>query len=365
MLAKTGKPVLRAARRPEARPLHGPGRQAPRRTRRPLAQLGQRAGASQPEGPGKPEQPGKAEQPGKPEQPGKAARRGPRTARNARTGRGYRLAGVLAIVLVAGGAAAFAAVQYGSRPGARAAISSADLPAATRNSAAAWVASQVASTDVVACDPVMCQALEAHGTAAARVRELWPGTDNVAGAAVVVATPAVQGHLGTRLETAAPGVIARFGAGNRQIVIRAMAPQGAAVYRSDVAGDLAARKSSGAQLARQPSTSFSATEKKQLTAGHVDTRLMVVIAIAASKHPVQVVAFGDPSPGQPAAPLRSAELAYSGSAGKASVLAALNGMAASNPAYRAARITTVRLRTGHTALLIEFSAPSPLGLLGY
>jgi hypothetical protein len=32
--------------------------------------------------------------------------------------------------------------------------------------------------------------------------------------------------------------------------------------------------------------------------------------------------------------------------------------------YRASHITAVRLRTGQTVLQVEFSAPSPLGLLG-
>ena len=105
---------------------------------------------------------------------------------------------LLAVVLVAMGAGVFAFMHYGDRPRASAAISSADLPAATRNSAAAWVARQVASADVVACDPVMCRALETHGMPAARLRVLWPGTDNLAGSAVVVATPAVQSHLGAR-----------------------------------------------------------------------------------------------------------------------------------------------------------------------
>jgi hypothetical protein len=296
----------------------------------------------------------------------KAARK--RSESAARTGRGYRVAGLVAIVVVAAGAAAYAVTHYAGRSGHSAPISSAQIPAAIRDGAAAWVASQVASNDVVACDPVMCQALEAHGMAAARVRELWPGSANLAGATVVVATPAVQGNLGTRLDTVdAPGVMARFGSGDRQIVIRATAAQGAPTYWAHVAGDLAARKSAGSQLARQPLTRFSTEDRNLLVAGRVDPRLMVVIAIAATKHPVQVVAFGDPSPGQPAAPLRSAELAYTGSAVKAWVEAALKAAAdtTDTAAYRDAHVGTMRLRNGQTVLLIQFSAPSPLGLLGY
>ena len=90
------------------------------------------------------------------------------------------MVGLLAIVLIAMGAGAFAFVHYSQRPVANAAISSADLPLTTRNSAAAWVAGQVAAADLVACDPVMCRALETHGMAAARLRLLWPGSENLA-----------------------------------------------------------------------------------------------------------------------------------------------------------------------------------------
>jgi hypothetical protein len=275
------------------------------------------------------------------------------------------VAGLLAVVLVVMGAGAFIFVHYGHRPVANAAISSADLPLTTRNDAAAWVAGQVAAGNMVACDPVMCRALETHGVTAARLRVLWPGSDDLAGAAVVVATPAVQSHLGARLDTVdAPGIIARFGAGNRQIVIRTMAPHGAAAYRSAVAADLSERKSSGQVLVSKSSIHWSAAEKTQLAAGQVDVRLMVVIVDLAANHTVQVVAFGDGSPGTPSAPLRSAELAYSGSAAKKALLDGLAAVATGSPVYRPSHITTVRLRTGRTALLVEFSAPSPLGLLG-
>jgi hypothetical protein len=294
----------------------------------------------------------------------KAARKTKGGPQKTGTGRAYRVAGLLAVVLIAMGAGAFLFVHYSHHPVASAAISSADLPLTTRNNAAAWVAGQVAAGDVVACDPVMCHALETHGMAAGRLQMLWPGSENLAGAAVVVATPAVQSHLGARLDTVdAPGIIARFGAGNRQIVIRVMAPRGAAAYRSALAADLSDRKSSGQALVSTSSMHWSATEKRQLAAGQVDARLMVAIVDLAAKHPVQVVAFGDGGPGVPSAPLRSAELAYSGSAAKKALL---NGLVTEGggPVYRASHITTVRLRTGQTVLQVEFSAPSPLGLLG-
>jgi hypothetical protein len=302
-----------------------------------------------------------AKRPAKP----KAARKAKSGPRKTGTGRAYRVAGLLAVVLIAMGAGAFLFVHYSHRPVASAAISSADLPLTTRNSAAAWVAGQVAVGDKVACDPVMCRALEKDGVASARFRVLWPaGADSLAGVTVVVATPAVQSHLGARLDAVdAPGIIARFGSGRRQIVIRVMAPHGAALYKSALAADLSERKSSGQVLASSPSIHWSAAEQKQLAAGKVDVRLMVAIADLAASHPVQVLAFGDGGPGAPNAPLRSAELAYSGTTAKNALLDGLATIAISGPEYQALHTTTVRLRTGQTALLVEFSAPSPLGLL--
>jgi hypothetical protein len=304
-----------------------------------------------------------SKRPAKPKGPRKAPPSGPQKTG---TGRAYRVAGLLAVVLIAMGAGAFLWVHYSHRPVANAAISSDDLPLATRNSAAAWVAGQVAAGDAVGCDPVMCHALEKTGVTSARLHLLWPaGPDSLAGVAVVVATPAVQSHLGARLDTMdAPGIIARFGAGKRQIVIRVMAPRGAAAYRSALAADLSDRKSSGQALVSTSSIHWSEVEKSQLAAGQVDVRLMVAIVDLAASQPVQVVAFGDGGPGVPSAPLRSAELAYSGSAAKKALVDGLAAAAANSPVYRASHITAVRLRTGQTVLQVEFSAPSPLGLLG-
>ena len=175
---------------------------------------------------------------------------------------------------------------------------------------------------------------------------LWPGSENLAGAAVVVATPAVQSHLGARLETVdAPGIIARFGAGNRQIVIRVMAPRGAAAYRSALAADLSERKSSGAgpgQHAR-PCTCRPPRRGNWPRARSI-ARLMVAIADPAAKHPVQVVAFGDGGPGVPSAPLRSAELAYSGQRGQESAAGRTGHDEAPAPRYTGRRTS---LRCGY------------------
>ena len=208
--------------------------------------------------------------------------------------------GLLVIVVaLAVGAGSFVALHHSGRSGHKALIPSAQIPLVIRNTAGAWVASQVAAGDVVACDPVMCQTLKAHGMTDSRLRVQWPGSDNLSGCRVVVATPALQGQLGAKLVSAyAPEIIARFGSGDRQIVVRAAAPHGAAAYRSDLASDLTERKAAGATFAYGPtSAELSAVEKKQLAAGQVDSRLMVLVADLETRRQVRVEAFGDASPG--------------------------------------------------------------------
>ena len=243
-----------------------------------------------------------------------------------RTGRGYRVIGLLVIVVaLAVGVGSFVALHHSGRSGHKALIPSAQIPLVIRNTAGAWVASQVAASDTVACDPVMCQALKAHGMAASRLRVQWPGSDNLSGSAIVVATPVLQGQLGSKLDSAyAPGIIARFGSGDRQIVIRAAAPHGAAVYRSALASDLTERKAAGATFAYYgpASAELSTVEKKQLAGGRVDSRLIVLIADLETRHLVRVEAFGDASPGvtETTAPLRSADLVITSNAIEQSLL---------------------------------------------
>jgi hypothetical protein len=285
-----------------------------------------------------------------------------------RTGQGYRMIGLLVIVVaLAIGVGSFAALHHGGHSGHKAHIPSAQIPLAIRNTAGAWVASQVAASDTVACDPVMCQALKAHGMTASRLRVQWPGSDSLSGSAIVVATPVLQSQLGSKLDSAyAPEIIARFGSGERQIVIRAAAPHGAAAYRSDLASDLTERKAAGVTFAYGPASSeLSAVEKKQLAAGQVDSRLIVLIAELETRHQVRIAAFGDASPGvnETAAPLRSADLVITSNAIKRSLLDAVGQGAARWRQYRPAHVHTLRLPTGQMALRIEFAAPSPLGLL--
>jgi hypothetical protein len=100
--------------------------------------------------------------------------------------------------------------------------------AAIRDQAAAWVASQVSRAATVACDPQMCQALEARGIPAAALLELRRGAADPLSAGVIIATPAVRGLLGrSYFGRCAPAAIAGFGSGNASISVRVIAPRGA------------------------------------------------------------------------------------------------------------------------------------------
>jgi hypothetical protein len=289
------------------------------------------------------------------------------SGRKALASRGFRLAGAFAsVILITAGSVAFALSRHTAAATARSGYGLA-AEAAIRNLAAAWVADQVSRDAIVSCDPAMCQALEAHGIADGGLLELRPGTTDPLGSDVIVATAAVRSQFGGRLSSVyAPAIIASFGSGNLRITIRAIAPGGAAEYRSLLSADLLARKASGAQVLRNPRIVTSSMARKQLAAGRVDSRLLTTIAVMAALQRVDIVAFGDSAPGAGAgSPLRSADLAETGGArtgSAANMRSMLAFLRAQRTSYRAAHVEIVHAG-GRTVLLVEFAAPSPLGLL--
>jgi hypothetical protein len=284
-------------------------------------------------------------------------------AKNASAGRrSHRLVGRVAVgILIVGGLAAgwafLAPSTHGGRPAAsRSAISE----AAARRQAAAWVASQVSRSDVVSCDPVTCLAIQSDGFPSARVRALGAGSANPLNSSVVVATPVVRRQLGARLSSDyAPGILARFGSGMRQIQIRTVAPDGVAAYRTQLNADLKSRQSTGAAVAQTSQIVVSVSARRQLNAGQVDSRLIFMLALMATQHPVHVIAFTDAGPDPRTAPFRSAELAAANNADAQSMLKFLRKQQAP---YQLARVTVQQLARSHTVLWMQFSAPSPFNL---
>jgi len=225
-----------------------------------------------------------------------------------------------------------------------------------RARAAAWVAGELGSDETVGCDPVMCAALGAHGVAASRLMPLGPSGLSASGADVLAASPSSLPSLAR----AAPVLLASFGSGASMIEVRAPAPGGAAAYQHAVRADLAARRSAGAQLLRSGRLVAGARNAGQLRAGAVDSRLLIMLAMLASQHYWRVVAFGDASPGVPSAPLRQAVITGPDARALAAALALAR---AQRTPYQPAQATVVGVSGGQQGLLIDFAAPSPLGLL--
>jgi hypothetical protein len=242
---------------------------------------------------------------------------------------------------------------------------------AARVQAAAWISGQVSSDEIIGCDPAMCAALQAHGVAAGRLRPVGPATTGQTGvpdAGLIVASPLVRSQFGSRLGDSAPVLLASFGSGASLIAVRAAFPGGAAAYDSAVKADAAARKSAGAQLLRSQRIMVSPQGAAQLRAGEVDSRLLVMLAALASLQRLRVVAFGDASPGAqvPSAdlPLREVTITSAGGRGGAAALAPVLAMVrAQRATYQPAFASIVDSAAGQPELMIEFAAPSPLGLL--
>ncbi len=275
-------------------------------------------------------------------------------ARRPRDRRRYRPAALAAsaLVLVAGGSLAFVLSARGSSsaPGR-------GFPAPAL--AVAWVAHEVSRTATVACDPAMCRALEASGVE--KVLVLGPATADPRRSQLIMATAVVRQEFGASLTSAyAPSVIASFGSGDARIDIRVVAPNGPAAYQSALNTDLQNRKQAGEALLGSLRVVASASARRQMLAGQVSSQLLIVMTSLATFHPVDILAFGDLAPGASAGiPLRSAELSESdGAAVVQKWLSFLRGQ--KNP-FLPAVMQTTRLN-GKPVLLIEFAAPTPLGL---
>ncbi len=233
--------------------------------------------------------------------------------------------------------------------------------AEVRDQAAAWVAQQVSAGAILACDPAMCSVLVQYGIPAANVLVLGPGAADPLGSAVVLATAAVRNMFGSRLVTVyAPQTLASFGTGQTRIDVRAIAPDGAAAYRTELAADLRARRAAGAQLLANPRIIAPPAARTELANGQVDARLLLTLAAMAVSGPVHVLAFGDLGPGASmGTPLRSAEIVASA----ASARSLLAFVRAQRSPYLAAQSGLSPGPGGQTVLTIAFAAPSPLGLL--
>jgi hypothetical protein len=233
----------------------------------------------------------------------------------------------------------------------------------------AWITSQVGRNIVLACDAVVCNDLARRGVPAAELNVLQPTAASPYGSELVVATADVRSQFGSKLATVyAPELIASFGSGPNRIDIREIAQSGPAAFRSAISKDLLARQHAGTELTANHSISVAASAARQLEAGQVDLRLETAIAFLSVKQPLSIVSFGTSAPGAgPGVPLRFAYLAENDAAAQLSSTAYLKSLLAGVQSLRAPYVPlstqSVRLPTGQVVLRIEYSAPSPAGLL--
>jgi serine/threonine protein kinase len=282
-----------------------------------------------------------------------------------------RMAALLALILLIGGAGGLGLIlsRHGPSPepssGGQAG-SSQELAAegAARTQAVTWILRQVSRATIVSCDPQVCADLAQRGFP--NLDTLGPGSTDPLGSTLVVATAAVRAQFGGRLASVyAPAVIASFGSGNAKIEIRWAYPGGTSAYYANLEPDLGARKSQDAQLLTNNRLRVSATARAQLVSGDIDPRLPMLLAAMTADYPVQIVDFGDRSPGGgPASLLRSMDLATHVGAAHLAAPAYISWMQALVKTqwaqYLPSSSKLVTLPTGQTVLRIEFDAPSPL-----
>ena len=238
--------------------------------------------------------------------------------------------------------------------------------AAVRKQAVNWVVQQVSQAAIVSCDPQVCIDLVSDGFPASDLLVLGPTSTDPLGSALVIATATIRAQFRGRLASVyAPAVIASFGSGSTGIAIRLVFSDGTATYPAAAQAALIHRKRADAQLLANGQIKVSATARARLLSGDIDPRLSLLLAEMAGIHPVQIVAFGDQSPGGGSASLlRSVDLAAVDGAAHMTSAAYLHWMQAIAHAqtaqYRPEWVQKVTPRTGRAVLRIGYQAPSPL-----
>ncbi len=208
-----------------------------------------------------------------------------------------------------------------------------------RQQAAAWVTSQVSHGVIVACDPLMCAALQQRGFPAADLSPLTPSSPDPLGSGLVVATTAVRSQLGSRLGTVyAPVVIASFGSGADLVQVRIGAVGTATADLAAVRADMRARKFAGTELAGNKNLRMPARARAALAAGRVDSRLLITLGALTHRLQVRIVSIQRCRTGR-----RSGLAAATAHGGRS--LRRLPKPAALVPAGAAASIAPARLAT--------------------
>jgi hypothetical protein len=250
--------------------------------------------------------------------------------------------------------------------------------AVVRNEAAIWINHWVAQSAYVACDPVMCNVLHAHGVSPERFVQLRPTSFDPLGSDVVVETAVVQNMFRHRLATVyAPEVLVRFRAGKAMIEIRVTAANGSvARYKRELRADERARLVNGRELLGNSNLAVFAAAARLLWKGKVDSRILQVLAPLAGMGPLTILRFGAAAPGSsPGMPLLSIDLTAGQWANGSPVNAAYSRveiplslakivafLAAQRQPLQPASVHEMTAPDGLTFLRIDYAAPTPLNV---
>jgi hypothetical protein len=273
------------------------------------------------------------------------------------------LSALVAMAIGAGVTLAFIQRDTGPAPAAHHAADAIQVAQSDRQQAAGWIAREVASDIVVACDLEMCNQLQKSGFPGTQLMQLQPTSPDPLGAQLVVATPVIRNQFGTRLASVyAPLVIASFGSGAERVDVRYVAPDGSTAFEAQLATDQKNRIAAGEQLLANNHVQASADARKALLAGLVDPRLLVTLGTLAGLMPIHLVAFNDPSPGVSTdVPLRGAELGAAATTGLPAMVAFYK---AQQDQYAPTVASITQSTNGQHVVTVRYDAPGPMGLGG-
>jgi hypothetical protein len=234
------------------------------------------------------------------------------------------------------------------------------LAATTANeqAAAAWVVAEVGAGTRVACDATMCGYLQARGMPPSQQVVIKPGDPLPGPATVVVATPLVRAQVGSALAAGAPEILASFGNGPVQVLLRVTSAGGAAAYRAGARAAVQESARAGRALAAGGLVQGSAAARRQLVSGQVDRRLLSVLSKLAAKQALYLVTFAAAQPGASwPSPLRSVTVGrFAHSSDMVGAFTALHLLLAPY----GGTVTKLHLPDGVTELVIRVPAPSPV-----
>ncbi|RKS71308.1 hypothetical protein CLV35_3104 [Motilibacter peucedani] len=254
--------------------------------------------------------------------------------------------------------------------------------AAPQVSARDWLAVNVPATDTLLSDDATVLDLRADGRTAARTSSAsdvpalaqpdadgtllstpparWQDLDVVVSTRALRSLASSTAYVSDSLTSST--VLASFGSGADRVEVRRVNALGAGSAGAQAREDTTASAGVGAQLARNPRLSLSSPARALLVGGHVDARLVTLLALALQDQPVTVVGF-PAAPGESAErPRRAAEVVSLDGApvsvDSPGVLALRSLVAAQRAPYSAATVSV-----GNGALVVSYPASPASGLL--